>query len=165
VIIFSSVRFLSKKVTKPKFFFKKKTETEPKPGQTDRFRFVFLGQKPVQTGLARFFPVWLGFLSFGSVLARFFPVFCRFRFGFFGFLFIKPKPNRTSRFFKKFNRFFFQFGFFGYFFSGFLGLISFPVFLLTPRIYYNNYFNLFFNILKIKSTCPSFDRVLVRVMD
>jgi hypothetical protein len=40
VIIFGSVRFLSKKVTKPKFFFlKKKTETEPKPGQTDRFWF------------------------------------------------------------------------------------------------------------------------------
>jgi hypothetical protein len=40
VIIFGSVRFLSKKVTKPKlFFFEKKTETEPKPGQTDRFRF------------------------------------------------------------------------------------------------------------------------------
>jgi hypothetical protein len=95
VIIFGSVRFLSKKVTKPKiFFFIKKTE--PKPGQTDRFRFgsVFLGQKPVQTSLARFFRFWLGFLGFGSVfsvwlgfsgLARFwlgfFPVFCRFRFG------------------------------------------------------------------------------------
>jgi hypothetical protein len=40
VIIFGLVRFLSKKVTKPKlFFFEKKTETEPKPGQTDRFRF------------------------------------------------------------------------------------------------------------------------------
>jgi hypothetical protein len=56
---------------------------KPKPGQTDRFRFgsVFLGQKPVQTGLARFFRFWLGFLGFGSVfsvwrgfsgLARFF---------------------------------------------------------------------------------------------
>jgi hypothetical protein len=63
VIIFGSV-FLSKKVTKPKFFFLKK---KPKPGQTDRFRFgsVFLGQKPVQTGLARFF-------RFGSVVFRFF---------------------------------------------------------------------------------------------
>jgi hypothetical protein len=44
--------------------------TKPKPGQTDRFRFGsvwfgFLGQKPVQTGSARFF-------RFGSVLARFF---------------------------------------------------------------------------------------------
>jgi hypothetical protein len=46
-------------------------------------------------------------------------------------LFIKPKPNRTGRFFQKinrFNRFFFRFGFFGYFFSGFLGLIGFLVF-------------------------------------
>jgi len=118
VIIFSSIRFLSKKVTKLKFFFKKK----PKLGQTGRFRFGFLGQKPVQTGLARFFRFWLGFLCFsgfgsvffglarffwfGSVLARFFrfgSVFCRFRFGFFGFLFMKP--NRTGRFFQKINRF------------------------------------------------------------
>jgi hypothetical protein len=38
VIIFGSVRFLSKKVTKP-IFFLKKTKPEPKPGQTDRFRF------------------------------------------------------------------------------------------------------------------------------
>jgi len=37
VIIFGSVRFLSKKVIKSKFFFLKKTE--PKPGQTDRFWF------------------------------------------------------------------------------------------------------------------------------
>jgi len=67
-----------------------KTETEPKPGQTDRFRFGFLGKKPVQTGLARFFRFWLGFFLFwfGSV-----------RFGFFGFLLIKPKPNRTGWFF------------------------------------------------------------------
>jgi hypothetical protein len=48
----------------------------------------------------------------------------------FCFLLIKPKLNRTGRFFQKFNRFF-QFDFFGYFFSGFLGLIGFPVFLLT----------------------------------
>jgi hypothetical protein len=84
VIIFYSVRFLSKKVTESNFL-KKKTETEPKPGQTDRFRFgsVFLGQKPVQTGLARFFLVWLGFFpGFFFVSVR------------FGFLLTKPKPNR-----------------------------------------------------------------------
>jgi len=135
VIIFGSVRFLSKKVTKPKFFFVLKKK--PKPSQTGWFRFgsVFLGQKLVQTGLARFFRFWLGFSGFGSVfsgfgsvffgLARFFrfgsvfpvwlgfgSVFFRFfvgfgsvRFGFFGFLFIKPKPNRTGRFFQKMNRF------------------------------------------------------------
>ena len=39
------------------FFFERKTETEPKLDQTDRFQFgsIFLGKKPVQTGLARFF--------------------------------------------------------------------------------------------------------------
>jgi hypothetical protein len=104
VIIFDSVRFLSKKVTKPKyFFFEKKTETEPKPGQIDRFRFgsVFLGQKPVQTGLARFSRFWLGFFRFWLGffgLARSWLGFFGFfsvsvRFGFFGFLVIKPKPN------------------------------------------------------------------------
>ena len=152
MIIFGSVRFLSKKVTKLKFFFlKKKIETEPKPGQTDPFRFGFLGQKPVQTGLARFFRFWLGFLSFGSVfsgfgsvffgLARFFFGFLSVRFGFFGFLVIKP--NLTGRFFQKFNRFnrfFFRFGFFGYSFSGFLGLIGFPVFLLIPNFKYEHVF-------------------------
>jgi hypothetical protein len=113
VIIFGSVRFLSKKVTKPKlFFFEKKTETEPKPGQTGLARFF-----PV---LARFFKVWLGFFGlarfsqFGSVFFRFFVGFGSVR---FGFLFIKP--NRTGWFFKKFNRFFFSFGFFSYFFSVF----------------------------------------------
>jgi len=62
---FGSV-FIKKKITKLKL--KKKTETEPKPGQTDRFRFGFLGPKPVQTGLARLFPVMLGFFG----LTRFF---------------------------------------------------------------------------------------------
>jgi hypothetical protein len=72
VIIFGSVRFLSKKVTKPNFFFLKK---KPKPNRNrvkptgfGSVRFGFLGQKPVQTGLARFFRFGLGF----SGLARFF---------------------------------------------------------------------------------------------
>jgi hypothetical protein len=65
--------FIKKKVTKPKYFFKK-TETEPKPVQTNQFRFGFLEQKPVQIGLARFFRFWLGF----SGLARFFSVWVRF---------------------------------------------------------------------------------------
>jgi hypothetical protein len=79
-----------------------------------------------KTGLAHFFRFWLGFFRFGSVLARFFSGFLSVsvRFGFFGFLFIKPKPNRTGRFFQKFNRFFRLF---------FSGLIGFPVFLLTPN--------------------------------
>jgi hypothetical protein len=38
------------------------------------------------------------------------------RFGFFGFLFIKPKPKRTGRFFQKCNRFFFSVRFFRLFF-------------------------------------------------
>jgi hypothetical protein len=116
VIIFGSVRFLSTKVTKPKFFFLKK---KPKPNRNrvkptgfGSVRFGFLGQKPVQTGLARFFQFWLGFLGFGSVffgLARFFwfgsvfpvwlgffPVFCRFRFGSARFFSYKTEtePNR-----------------------------------------------------------------------
>jgi len=67
MIIFGSVRFLSKKITKPNFF--KKTET----ASNWPVSVWFFGQKPVQTGLARFFPV----------LARFF----RFRFGSGWFLF------------------------------------------------------------------------------
>jgi hypothetical protein len=115
VIIFSSVRFLSKKVTKPKFFFEKKQKPNRNRVKPTGFGSVqFLGEKQVQTGLARFFWFWLGFLFlarffrvlarfflFGSVfpiLARFglvfFPIFCRFWFGFFGFLLIRPKPNR-----------------------------------------------------------------------
>jgi hypothetical protein len=75
VIIFGSVRFLPKKLTK--LILKKKTKTEPKPVQTDWFRFGFLGKKPVQTGLARFFRFWFGFFG----LTRFFPSFFRFEFG------------------------------------------------------------------------------------
>jgi hypothetical protein len=59
VIIFYLVRFLLKKIIKPIFF--KKTET----GSNRPVSVQFLGQKPVQTGLAWFFwfgsvfPVWL----------------------------------------------------------------------------------------------------------
>jgi hypothetical protein len=58
---FSSIRFYSKKNNKTEI--KKKTETKPKPVQTDRFRFgsIFLDKN-------QFKPVWLGF----SGLARFF---------------------------------------------------------------------------------------------
>jgi len=80
-----------KKNNQTKIFLIKKTETEPKPGQTDRFRFGFLVQKPVQTGLAWFFSILAWFFWFGSV----FPVWLGFfsvsvRFGFFSFLFTKP---------------------------------------------------------------------------
>jgi hypothetical protein len=73
-------------------------------------------------------------------LARFFSgcVFCldSVRFGFFGFRLIKPKLNRTVRFFQNFNLFFSRFDFFGYFFY-FLGLICFLIFLLTPNFLSN----------------------------
>jgi hypothetical protein len=109
LIIFSSVRFLSKKVTKQNFFFFK---TETGSNRPVSVRFGFLGQKPVQTGLARFFRFWLsfiGFFRFGSVffgLARFFrfgSVFFGFgsvRFGFFGYFFFWFSPfNWFSGFF------------------------------------------------------------------
>jgi hypothetical protein len=84
--------------------------------------------KLVQTSLARFFRDWLSFFRFGlvfPVLARFGLFFFRFdsvffrffrfgfgsvRFSFLGFKLIKPKSNRTGRFFQNFiwfNRFFF----------------------------------------------------------
>jgi hypothetical protein len=116
----------------------KKKKTKIGSNRPVSVRFGFLGQKPVQTSLPRFFQfgsvfsVFSGFGSvfrFGSVfsvLARFFLVlaqFSRFWLGFsglarffcrffsvlvrFGFLLIKPKPNRTGRFFQNFNRFFF----------------------------------------------------------
>jgi hypothetical protein len=78
VFIFGSVRFLSKKITKP--IFLKKNRNRFKPTGFGSVRFGFVEQKPVQTGLARFFSV-------------------RVRFGFFGSRFKKPKPNRTGRFF------------------------------------------------------------------
>ena len=125
VFIFGSVRFLLKKIINPNFF-KKKTETEPKPIQTDRFRFGFLEQKPVQTGFARFFPVWLGF----SGLARFFQ---------FGSVFAVPglkNRNRTGRFFQnfnRFNRFFFTVRFFRLFFFQFSRFNQFFNFFKHPK--------------------------------
>jgi len=63
VIIFGSVWFLSKKYNQTEFFLKK-TGIEQKPVETDRFRFGFLRQKPIQIGLARFFRFGLVFLRF-----------------------------------------------------------------------------------------------------
>ena len=115
--------FIYKKNNQTKnFIFWNWTET----GSNRLVSVRFLGQKPAQTGLARFFR----FDSVFSVLARFFPVWLGFfsdfffglgsiRFGFFGFLLIKLKLNRTGRFFQNFNRFFSRFGFFGYFFFRF----------------------------------------------
>ena len=115
MIIFGSVRFLSKKVIKPKFFLKKKTETGS--NRPVSVRFGFFGKKPVQTGLARFsrfgsvFPVWLGFFS----------SFFRFR---FGSVFSYKTKTEPAGFFKiligsvfsviffRFSRFYQFFGFF-----------------------------------------------------
>jgi hypothetical protein len=113
VIIFGSVWFLYKKSNQPK----KKIKKNPKPVQTGFFSFFRFGSV---------FLVWVGLAWF-----RFFVVWVRF--GFFGFRLIKPKPNQTGWFFQNFNLFFSRFGFFGYFFSDFLDLIGFLVFLLTPN--------------------------------
>jgi len=135
---FGSVRFLSKKNNQTEiFFFLKKNRNRVKPTGFGSVRFF-----RAKTGSNRFGSVlwfWLGFLGFfrfGSVWLGFLSV--SVRFGFSSSLFIKPKPNRTSRFFQKinrFNQFFFRFSFFGYFFPVFFGLIGFPVFFLTSSFY------------------------------
>jgi hypothetical protein len=71
-------------------FIKKSNQTEKKIKKKTKIgsnrpvlvRFGFLGQKLVQTGLAWFFPVWLGFFQFwfGSV---------------FLFFAYKTEPNRS----------------------------------------------------------------------
>jgi len=119
-LFFIRFGFYQKEITKLKF----KKKKEPKPVQTDRFRLCFLGQKPVQTGLAQFFPVWHDFSWFGSIFSGFGLVFLVFfpvwvGFGFFGFMFIKPKPKRSV---------FFTVWFFQLFFFCFLDLISFLIF-------------------------------------
>ena len=110
VIIFGSVQFISKKNNQIEFFsFKKNRNGSNRPVSV---RFGFLGKKPVQTSLARF---WLGFLRV-----------------WLGFRFIKPKPNRTGRFFQNFNRFFFTVQFFRLLFSSFLGFLGFFYFFTYP---------------------------------
>jgi hypothetical protein len=71
VIIFSSIRFLSKESNQTEF--KKKTKTGS--NRLVSVRFGFFGQKPVQTGLARFFrfgSVFFCFLQFGFGSVRYF---------------------------------------------------------------------------------------------
>jgi len=66
-----------KRIIKSKFFYKK---TETGSNQSVSVRFCFYRTKPVQTGLTRFFLVWLGFFN----LTRFFAglaLFFRFGFG------------------------------------------------------------------------------------
>jgi len=105
MIIFGSVRFLSKKVTKPKLFFLKKNRNRVKP---TGFGSVFLGKKPVQTGLTRFFRFWLGFFSgFLSVSVR------------FGSVFVYKTETEPAGFFKNLI---------GFFFGSVFSVIFFPVF-------------------------------------
>jgi len=84
---FGSV-FIKKSNQTEFFFFEKKNRNRTETGSNRpvSVRFGFLGQKPVQTGLARFFRFWLGFLGFGSVFSGFgsvFPVWLGFFSGFF----------------------------------------------------------------------------------
>jgi hypothetical protein len=75
VMIFCLVQFLSKKITKT--------------GSNRPVSVRLFGKKPVQAGLARFFPVWLSFFS---------GFFVRVRFGFFGSKLIKPNWSVFSKF-------------------------------------------------------------------
>ena len=146
MIIFGSVRFLSKKVIKLNFFFLKKkpkpNRNQVKPTGFGLVRFGFLRAKtgsnrfgsvfPVLAWFSRFFPV---LARFGSVFFQFFVGFGSVRFGFFGFLLIKPKPNRIGRFFQKFNRFnrvFFSVRFFQLFFFRFSRFNRFSGFFAHP---------------------------------
>jgi hypothetical protein len=115
--------FFVKKSNQIEFFLKKFKPNRNRVKLTGFGSVRFLGQKPVQTGLARFFWFWLGFFWFWlgfSVWLGFFPGFFPVRFGFFSFLLIKLKPNRPV--FSNFNRF--NRVFFGSVFS----VIFFPVF-------------------------------------
>jgi hypothetical protein len=96
VIIFGSVQFLSKKVIKPNFFLKKnRNRNRVKPTGFGSVS-VFLGQKPVQTGLALFFRFWLCFLGFFRFWLGFFSGFLSVsvRFGSFFAYKTETKPNR-----------------------------------------------------------------------
>jgi len=125
VIIFGSVRFLSKKVTKPNFFLKKnrnQTETGSNRPVSVRFFRAKTGSNrfgSVFSVLARFFPV---LARFGLVFFWFFVSFSSIWFGFFGFLFIKLKPNRPAGFFKN------LIGLIGFFSDRFFRIFFFPVF-------------------------------------
>jgi len=140
---FGSV-FIKKKVTKLKFFLK---QTETSSNWPVLVRFGFFRTKTGSNRLGSVFSVWLGFqfwlgffslarfFHFGSVCFLVFLIFFSLgsvRFVFFYFRLIKPKSNWIGWFFQNSNRFFFTVRFFLLFFSSFLGLINFLIFLLTP---------------------------------
>ena len=118
MIIFGSVRFLSKKVIKPVFYFKK-TKNRFKP--TDFGSFI-LEQKPA-------FLVWLDF----SIWLGFFPVWLDFfsSVRFFQFQAYKIEPVGFLKILISLIGFSHGLVFSIIFFSGFFGLIGFLVFFLT----------------------------------
>jgi hypothetical protein len=97
LIIFGSVRFLLKKTNQTDFFLNRNRFKPTGFGSVRFFRTKTGSNRfsSVFSGFGSVFPVWLGFAQFVSGLARFFFFFSVWvRFGFFGFLLIKPKPNR-----------------------------------------------------------------------
>jgi len=109
---------------------KKKTETEPKPGQTDRFRFGFLGQKPFGfSGFGLVFSVWLDFFSLARFFSGFLSVLVWFGSVWFFAYKTETEPNRQNRnrtepagFLKNII------GLIGFFFGSVFSVIFFPVF-------------------------------------
>ena len=98
MIIFSLVWFLSKKITKLKFFKKNRNRFKLTGFGLVRFFRTKTGSNWFDSIFSVWigFPVWISFsvwLSF-SGLTWFF--FVWFRFSFFGFRLIKPKPNQTE---------------------------------------------------------------------
>ena len=103
---------------------KKPNRNRFKPTSFGLGRFGFFWQKPVQTGLARF---WIGFFG----LTWFFLVFfCLGSVRFFRFQTYKTETEPVGFF--KILIDFFTVGFFRLFFSGFLNLLGILIFLLIP---------------------------------
>jgi len=73
-----------KKSNQVEFFFDKKTRNRFKSTGFSSVWFGFFEQKPVQTGLARFFPVWVRFFQFQAYKTETEPVsFFKILIGFF----------------------------------------------------------------------------------
>ena len=125
-VIFGSVWFLSNKNNQIEF--KKKAETGS--NRSVSVRFGFLEQKPVQTGLTRFFSGFAQFFRFCSVFFRFFSV--RARFGSVQFFRTKTGSNRFDSVFFRCGLVFSVWLGFALFFSGFFrfgfGLVRFGFF-------------------------------------
>ena len=152
-IQFGSV-FIKKK--QPNRILKKKKKPKPNRNQFEPVGFSsvrFFRENrfgSVFSGLSRFFQFWLDFFRFGLIfsvltwffqfwlsffdLARVFSIIFSIRFGFIN---LKPIPNRTSRFFQNINQFFFSIRFFRLFFSWFsqfFGFFTHPYHNITSLI-------------------------------